>query len=136
MLRRNCKNFFCFSGVSMFCTRIYRKIQPLFLQHCIILLHNAFDICMSLRYNDPIIFLGVFFAWFWGMLAGKPILRYSLPPICGIAVAAIDETIQIFSPGRYCSIKDVAIDSSGVITGVLVLCVAVYLFHKCKKDAQ
>lgn len=80
--------------------------------------------------------LGVFFAWFWGMLACKPILRYSLPLPCGICVAAIDETIQIFSPGRYCSIKDVAIDSSGVITGVLVLCVAVYLFHKCKKDAQ
>lgn len=80
--------------------------------------------------------LGFFFAWFWGMLVGKPSLRYSLPVICGICVAAIDETIQIFSPGRFCSIKDVGIDSCGVLVGFLLLCALVWLFHKCKKDAQ
>ncbi len=80
--------------------------------------------------------LGVFFAWFWGMLAGKPIFRLGLPVVCGVAVAAIDETIQIFSPGRFCSIKDVGIDSCGVLTGVLLLSITVFLFHKCKKDAQ
>ena len=47
----------------MFCTRFYWKIQSYFLQHCIVALHNAFDICMRLRYNDSIIYPGAFFAW-------------------------------------------------------------------------
>jgi VanZ family protein len=41
--------------------------------------------------------------------------------LCGATAACIDETIQIFSPGRYCSIVDVGIDTSGVLTGIIVL---------------
>lgn len=38
----------------------------------------------------------------------------------GFAVACIDETIQIFVPGRGPAIGDVLLDSSGVLTGLLL----------------
>lgn len=97
---------------------------------------SGMHILRKIAHFSEFAMLGVFFAWFWGMLTGKPMFRYGLPVLCGVCVAAIDETIQIFSPGRYCSIKDVGIDSCGVLTGVIVLCIAVWLFQKCKKDAQ
>ena len=65
--------------------------------------------------------LGMSFFWLFGMTVKKAPLRYSLPVVCGAAAACIDETIQIFSPGRNCSIADVGIDCAGVITGCLVL---------------
>ena len=65
--------------------------------------------------------LGLCLSWLYGMLMQKKWLMWSLPLISGIAAAAIDETIQIFTPGRHSSIVDVCIDSSGALTGILVL---------------
>ena len=39
----------------------------------------------------------------------------------GIAVACIDETIQLFVPGRGPALTDVLIDTSGVLTGLILL---------------
>lgn len=69
--------------------------------------------------------LGMCLGWLFGMLTEKRSLWLILPLSCGIVAAAIDETIQIFSPGRNCSIVDVGIDSSGVLTGLMVL----FLIH-------
>ena len=61
--------------------------------------------------------LGLCLAWLFGMLRGR-----LLPAVlCGMAAACVDECIQIFSPGRASSLWDVALDSTGVVTGVLVL---------------
>lgn len=65
--------------------------------------------------------LGMSFGWLFGMVMTKKHWRCLLPVICGAAAACVDECIQIFSPGRYCSIVDVGIDCGGVITGCLVL---------------
>ena len=62
--------------------------------------------------------LGLCLAWRGGML-GKKMGRTFL---AGVAVAAMDETIQRFVPGRNASILDVLLDSSGVLTGMLLLC--------------
>jgi VanZ family protein len=61
--------------------------------------------------------LGMCLAWLHGML-GKGKLR---PFLWGVAAASVDETIQRFVPDRGPSIKDVCIDSAGVLTGIILL---------------
>lgn len=39
----------------------------------------------------------------------------------GLAVGCVDETIQIFSPGRSSSVLDVWIDSAGFIAGMVLI---------------
>ena len=61
--------------------------------------------------------LGMCLAWLHGMLQ-KGRLR---PWLWGTAAAAVDETIQRFVPDRGPSVKDVCIDSAGVLTGIILL---------------
>ena len=77
--------------------------------------------------------LGFSFAWFYGMLSKKRSWALVLPLISGAAAAAIDETIQLFSPDRGPSIKDVGIDTAGVITGIAVLTLLHCLYKRMKK---
>ena len=61
--------------------------------------------------------LGTLLGWLFGMLR-----KGNLPPILlGMAAACVDETIQIFVPGRGPGLKDVAIDTAGVLTGLVLL---------------
>ena len=55
--------------------------------------------------------------WLLGML-GKP---GCWPLFLGMAAACVDETIQIFVPDRGPSVRDVALDSSGVLAGMILL---------------
>lgn len=61
--------------------------------------------------------LGMCLAWRFGML-GKGKLR---PFLWGTAAACVDETIQVFVPDRGPAIRDVCIDSAGVLTGIVLL---------------
>ena len=61
--------------------------------------------------------LGALFAWLFGMLA-KP-FPIALP--CGFLAACVDETIQRFVPNRGPALKDVLIDTSGVLFGIGLL---------------
>ena len=56
-------------------------------------------------------------------LPGGGLLRKkkTWPIALGVAAACVDETIQRFVPGRVSSLKDVAIDSCGMLTGMLLL---------------
>ncbi len=65
--------------------------------------------------------LGMCFGWLFGMLEKAK----HWPFLCGAAAACIDETIQRFVPDRGPSIRDVVIDSCGVLTGMILL----YLGH-------
>lgn len=78
--------------------------------------------------------LGLSFTWFYGMLSKKTLWALGLPLVSGAAAAAIDETIQIFSPDRGPSIKDVGIDTCGVITGIAVLTLLHWIAKRRKKD--
>ena len=70
--------------------------------------------------------LGMCLAWLHGMLQ-----RGKLQPFFwGIAAAAVDETIQRFVPDRGPSLKDVCIDSAGVLTGIVLLWLGYYFLKK------
>ena len=61
--------------------------------------------------------LGATLGWLCGMLK-KGRIR---PFVCGVLTASIDETIQRFVPDRGPSMKDVLLDSCGVLTGIVLL---------------
>ena len=71
--------------------------------------------------------LGLSLCWLFGMLKKGNLL----PFLCGAAAACVDETIQIFVPGRGPSVRDVCIDSSGVLLGVILLTLGHH--YVCKK---
>ena len=52
----------------------------------------------------------------------------------GLTVACIDETIQIFTPGRASSLIDVWIDASGFALGLVVNITACTIYNKIKGD--
>ena len=52
----------------------------------------------------------------------------------GLAVACIDESIQIFTPGRASSLIDVWIDASGFATGFVMILIAYTIYNKIKGD--
>ena len=61
--------------------------------------------------------LGMTLAWLCGMLQKKK----HIPFLWGAAAACVDETIQSFVPERAPGLKDVLIDSCGVLTGIVFL---------------
>lgn len=65
--------------------------------------------------------LGMLLSWLFGMLRSKHWQRAAFPLLCGIAAACLDETIQCFVPGRGPGIKDVGIDTLGVILGIVII---------------
>ena len=60
------------------------------------------------------------------------LVRRNTPPHLmgfGLAVACIDETIQIFTPGRASSLIDVWIDTAGFALGFVVIYFANIIYH-------
>ena len=72
--------------------------------------------------------LGMVLGWLFGMLQkGK-----ALPLALGCMAACLDESIQLFIPGRGPGLRDVLIDSSGVVAGILLL----HLGYACIKKKK
>ena len=69
---------------------------------------------------------GMLLTWRLGML--KKATGWAA--VFGCAAACVDETIQRFVPDRGPSIRDVCIDTSGVITGMMLLLFGHYLFKR------
>ena len=70
--------------------------------------------------------LGMTLAWLFGMLQKRKLW----PFFSGVAAACIDETIQAFVPERAPGLRDVCIDSCGVLTGILLLWFGYTCFQK------
>ena len=64
--------------------------------------------------------------------------RIQLPSawIAGTLYAFTDELHQMFVPGRACRLFDVMIDSSGVLTGVLVMTVILFISELRRKTVK
>lgn len=82
---------------------------------------NGLHILRKIAHFSEFAALGMCLSWLFGMIIPHKVRKYVLPLVCGIAAAFIDEIIQIFSPGRFCSLVDVGIDSAGVLTGILLV---------------
>lgn len=79
--------------------------------------------------------LGVLLSWLFAMLKEKK-WAFILPSlVCGCLTACADETLQRFIPGRGPSIKDVGIDSAGVILGIGLLCLGYTIYQKRKNHS-
>lgn len=64
--------------------------------------------------------LGFVLSWFWYLWQKPGKETFSLPLLCGLTTACIDETIQLFSPGRGSSLKDVWIDMIGFLVAFVL----------------
>ena len=72
--------------------------------------------------------LGMCLSWLLAMLGKHKVLSL----LFGFLTACVDETIQAFVPGRNPSPIDVAIDTSGVVTGMILLFVGYHIYKKRK----
>ena len=73
---------------------------------------------------------------FWFMLCLRVYTRHfvrhvSWPLLCGLLVAVIDETIQLYVPGRSSSKLDVLLDFSGVCCGLFAALLILLFFRMC-----
>lgn len=76
--------------------------------------------------------LGVLLTWLWWLLEEKGYHRFTMPLLCGLLAACIDETIQVLTPNRGPSVLDVWIDVAGVCVGI-TLCQIGYNLRKKKR---
>ena len=65
--------------------------------------------------------LGLILSWLARMLREKKWEHLVFPLAAGILAAATDETIQIFVPNRGPALKDVGIDTAGVLLGIVII---------------
>ena len=77
--------------------------------------------------------LGMVLSWLFAMLRKKT-WAFVLPSaVCGCLAACVDETIQCFVPDRGPGIKDVMIDSAGVLLGIGLLSLGYTIYQNKKK---
>lgn len=74
--------------------------------------------------------LGVLLSWLIRMLCKKKWQYFALPLLFGIAVAAVDEFIQIFIPERDGRIMDVGIDTLGIVLGIVLITSIIFIKNK------
>jgi len=69
----------------------------------------------------------------YGFFEGKK--RWRIVPT-GFFIACIDEGIQYFTPGRDCNIKDVLLDTCGVLFGTLVCFAVTVLYTRIRRNRE
>ena len=97
---------------------------------------SGLHILRKLAHFSEFAVLGMVLCWLFCMVTEQKLWKHLLPMLCGAAAACIDETIQIFSPGRYCSIVDVGIDTSGVLTGMIVLYLGYAVYTRIRQKQE
>ena len=76
--------------------------------------------------------LGGLLVWLFAMVQKTRALAL----LCGVLVASVDETIQRFVPGRGPSIRDVLIDTSGVIVGIGLLLIGHTVYKRANHTLE
>ena len=109
---------------------ILSHISPIFATE------NGLNVLRKIAHFSEFAALGMCLGWLFGMVMELKTLKYSLPFICGVVSAFVDETIQIFAPGRYCSIVDVGIDTAGVLTGMACLILGYTVYKRLRKTQE
>lgn len=73
---------------------------------------------------------------FLSTIQRKKYISYICALACGILYAILDEWHQNFSDGRGPSARDVLIDSSGALVGILIFVLFMYIFNRIKSKKQ
>ncbi len=68
------------------------------------------------------------------IFALKDKLRPFLSILFSVGYAVTDEIHQFFVPGRACQLSDLAVDSCGVVFGIAVFCIIVYIISEIKHN--
>ncbi len=66
------------------------------------------------------------------IFALKDMLKPFLSILFSVGYAVTDEIHQFFVPGRACQLSDLAVDSCGIVFGIAVFCIIVYIISKIK----
>ena len=74
--------------------------------------------------------LGALLCWRCGMEGERH--KVAFPALLGMAAAVVDESLQLITPDRGPSLTDVWIDTSGVLTGLMMVLLGHYLLTERK----
>lgn len=80
--------------------------------------------------------LGLSLSWLIRMVRERKWEFWLLPLFGGFLTACIDETIQAFVPDRGPGIRDVAIDTAGVLVGVAVFSLVYFMKKRGRLSAE
>ena len=72
--------------------------------------------------------LGALIGWYRCLDTRKH--EIAMPVLLGMAAGLVDETIQLFTPDRGPSLTDVWIDTSGALTGIMLLILGHHLIKR------
>lgn len=78
-------------------------------------------ILRKLAHGTEFFTLGILLSRLFRLVRHRKWEHWVLPLLCGIGAACVDETIQMFVPGRGPAVRDVCIDSTGVLLGVCLM---------------
>ena len=72
--------------------------------------------------------LGALLAWYFRLQGENHLITF--PALLSMGAGLVDETIQLFTPDRGPSLTDVWIDTSGAVTGILLLTLGHHLLKR------
>jgi VanZ family protein len=98
--------------------------------------HNAGGILRKVGHFTEFCCLGLSLSWLFRMKLSHNWQHIFLPLLAGVAVASADETIQIFVPDRGPALKDVGIDTLGVILGIVIISLVQHCKTKKMEENQ
>lgn len=125
------------SGVSRKVTKILinniKKVQAMSKEEKEIFMNNAEKIIRKLAHFSIYTVVGFLMMALMSTYNAKTIIRVSISFGIGVIYAISDEIHQYFIPGRSGRVFDVMIDSFGVLTGICIIMIIMYIITKIKK---
>ena len=76
--------------------------------------------------------LGILLTWLSGMMGERGLHLWAMPLFGGMAVACVDETIQVFVPDRGPGLIDVLIDTCGAASVMMLVLIGYHFIQKRK----
>lgn len=128
------------SGVSRKVTKILtnniKKVQAMSKEEKEIFMNNAEKIIRKLAHFSIYTVVGFLMMALMSTYNAKTIIRVSISFGMGVIYAISDEIHQYFIPGRSGRAFDVIIDSFGVLTGICIIMIILYIITKIKKKIR
>ena len=128
------------SGVSRKVTKILtnniKKVQAMSKEEKEIFMNNAEKIIRKLAHFSIYTVVGFLMMALMSTYNAKTIIRVSISFGIGVIYAISDEIHQYFIPGRSGRVFDVIIDSFGVLTGICIIMIILYIITRIKKKIR